>query len=85
MNRICAKFPCNMNMTSGYCADPYCPMKSAPLVVAPTPSPRFLPVNIPFSMFGITVVTLDGHGNVEIKVDQPFPPQPGAHVGGSGK
>jgi hypothetical protein len=37
------------------------------------PSPRTLPVNIPFSNIGITIVTLDGHGNVTIKVDQPFP------------
>lgn len=70
---VCSKFPCSMNMTSGHCMDAYCPMKTAPLALTPIPSPRYLPVNIPFSLFGITVVTMDNHGNVTIKMDQPFP------------
>jgi hypothetical protein len=52
--------------------DPFPPWQSGPFI-APTPSPRVLPVNIPFSNVGITVVTLDGYGNVTIKVDQPYP------------
>ncbi len=74
MTHLCSKYPCAMNSTSGHCYDTYCPMKAAfPGTIAPTPSPRFLPVNIPFSLFGITIVTLDGYGNVNIKVDQPYP------------
>lgn len=69
----CGKWPCSRNMTSGYCSDSYCPMKAFPVSISPTPSPRFLPVNIPFSLLGITIVTLDGYGNVTIKVDQPYP------------
>lgn len=66
----CAKFPCGATMSGG-CQDIYCPMKpSFPLSIAPNPSPRFLPVNIPFSIFGVTVVTMDRDGNVTIKVDQ---------------
>jgi hypothetical protein len=49
-----------------------CAPEQAPYL-APVPSPRFLPVNIPFPMIGITVVTLDGNGNVTIKVNQPCP------------
>jgi hypothetical protein len=44
-----------------------------PFALSPTPSPRTMPVNIPFSLIGITIVTLDGYGNVTIKVDQPYP------------
>lgn len=70
----CVKFPCGMNETSGHCYDVYCPMKATfPGTIAPSPSPRFLPVNVPFSNFGITKVTMDRDGNVTIKVDQPFP------------
>lgn len=35
------------------------------------PSPRTLPVNLPFSNFGVTVAVLDQYGNLTIKVDQP--------------
>ncbi len=27
---ICTKFPCSMNMTSGYCHDPNCPNRHNP-------------------------------------------------------
>jgi hypothetical protein len=61
-------------MTATGCFDPYCPSKPAQFVpMAALPSPRTLPVNIPFSNFGITVVTMDQAGNLTIKVDQPFP------------
>lgn len=80
----CARFPCGGH--AGGCSFADCinnqprgmpfPNFPAPSFIAPTPSPRYLPVNIPFSLFGITVVTLDGHGNVEIKVDQPYPVAP---------
>lgn len=70
---VCGKFPCGMNMTTGTCNDLYCPMKAAFPLIPPNPSPRYLPVNIPFSNIGITVVTLDGYGNVQIKVDEPYP------------
>jgi len=30
-----------------------------------------MPVNVPFSTLGITVVTMDRDGNITIKVDQP--------------
>lgn len=73
----CGKFPCMMNITTGYCMDTYCPMKPAQFSpIQPSPSPRFMPVNIPFSLLGITIVTLDSYGNVNIKVDQPYPPSP---------
>lgn len=39
-------------------------------------SPRVLPVNLPFSKYGITTAAMDGDGNVTIKVDQPSPPSP---------
>jgi hypothetical protein len=62
--------------------DTYCPMKNAfPTHLPPIPSPRYLPVNIPFSLFGITIVTLDGYGNVIIKVDQPYPESPAVREG----
>jgi hypothetical protein len=32
-------------------------------LIQPTPSPRYLPVNVPFSSLGVTVVTMDGYGN----------------------
>lgn len=79
---ICAKFPCGMSHMTGLCHDSYCPRTPAQFSISPTPSPRYLPVNIPFSLFGITVVTLDGHGNVEIKVEQPHPPSPQENVDG---
>lgn len=73
----CAKWPCSMNKNTGLCHDVYCPMRVGQIpAIAPSPSPRFMPVNIPFSLFGITIVTLDGYGNVSIKVDQPYPPSP---------
>jgi hypothetical protein len=73
-----------MNKTSGHCMDAYCPMKAAfPAQLPATPSPRYLPVNIPFSLFGITIVTLDGYGNVIIKVDQPYPAPESPAVGKS--
>jgi hypothetical protein len=68
---VCSKFPCGM--TSAGCHDPYCPSKPALLPMAPLlslPSPRTLPVNIPFSNLGVTVVVLDHTGNLTIKVDQ---------------
>lgn len=69
---ICSRYPCFWNGVS--CFAENCPRSpSIPFTVTPAPSPRFLPVNIPFSLFGVTVVTLDGYGNVEIKVDQPHP------------
>lgn len=72
----CARIDCGW--TGQTCIAVNCPQSYNPgspfhNFIPPTPSPRFLPVNIPFSLFGITVVTLDGHGNVEIKVDQPYP------------
>ena len=74
---ICAKWPCSRDMMTGGCHDAYCPLRQAQMsTVTSTTSPRFMPVNIPFSLFGITVVTLDGYGNVSIKVDQPYPPSP---------
>ena len=39
-----------------------------------TPSPRIMPVAMPFPMSGcITIATLDSNGNVTIKADQPKP------------
>lgn len=71
---FCTKYPCGgYGGSPGYCHDPQCPLKSHPLSIQPTPSPRFLPVNIPFSIMGKTVVTMDRDGNVTIKVDQPEP------------
>lgn len=46
----------------------------APTVYWPAP-PRCLMVNVPLPQFGqVTVVVVDGDGNVTIKVDQPRPP-----------
>ena len=43
-----------------------------PMPMFPAPvSPRTLPVNVPISTFGVTVVVLDGEGNLTIKTDQP--------------
>lgn len=39
--------------------------------ITPTPSPRVLPVNLPFSTFGVTIAVMDRDGNLTIKVDQP--------------
>jgi len=36
-----------------------------------------MPVNLPFSNFGVTVAVMDSNGNVTIKVDQPSPPVTG--------
>lgn len=43
---------------------------SGPVAFPPTPSPRVLPVNLPFPSFGVTVAVLDRDGNLTIKVDQ---------------
>ena len=42
----------------------------------PAPSyqpPRTMPVNVPFSIFGVTIVTMDRDGNITIKLDQTEP------------
>lgn len=67
----CARIDCGWTGMS--CMAQNCPQNPPIFTLQPTPSPRTMPVNIPFSLFGITVVTLDGHGNVTIKVDQPYP------------
>lgn len=78
MMNTCSTYPC-MRTTSGC---PICdptpdmlrPYQGTPYInLQPSPSPRTMPVNIPFSHIGITVVTLDGYGNISIKVDQPHP------------
>lgn len=48
-----------------------------PLVLTPV-SPRTMPVNVPFSTFGVTIVTMDRDGNITIKVDQTGPSEPAA-------
>lgn len=51
---------------------PYTPVwPFAPSSITPTPSLRVLPVNMPFSNFGVTIAVLDRDGNLTIKVDQP--------------
>lgn len=74
---ICANYPCGW--TGNGCTKQNCPQNmggifNPPFTLSPTPSPRTMPVNVPFSLIGITIVTLDGFGNVTIKVDQPHPP-----------
>jgi hypothetical protein len=56
------------------CTMQNCPQNTSPPFML-QPVPRTMPVNIPFSHIGITIVTLDGYGNVTIKVDQPYPPK----------
>lgn len=56
-----------------------CQCQPGPFFLSPTPSPRYLPINMPFSNIGITIATLDGYGNVEIKVDQPYPAHNAEH------
>jgi hypothetical protein len=34
------------------------------------PAPRTMPVNVPFSDFGETIVRMDRYGNITIKVEQ---------------
>jgi hypothetical protein len=41
--------------------------------LTPIPSPRTMPVNLPFPDYGVTIATLDKDGNVTIKVNQPVP------------
>jgi hypothetical protein len=53
---------------------PYLCGPNWPIHIAPTPSPRVLPVNMPISNFGVTIAILDGDGNLTIKIDQPAPP-----------
>lgn len=67
----CLSWPCQRD-SGGYCSICH-PPRSFPSFIPPTPSSRTLSVNIPFSNIGITIVTLDGYGNVTIKVDQPYP------------
>jgi len=73
MMNACNSYPCLRTSAGCPVCDP------TPATHFPTPfmilaSPRTMPVNIPFSHVGITIVTLDGYGNVTIKVDQPYPP-----------
>jgi hypothetical protein len=42
-------------------------------VIGPIPSPRTMPVSLPFSSFGVTIAIMDSDGNLTIKVDQPTP------------
>lgn len=71
----CARFPCGGH--TGGCSFADCinnqarggAFLSTPSYM-PIPSPRTMPVNIPFSLFGITIVTMDRDGNVTIKLDQ---------------
>lgn len=63
----CLNYPCQRT-TAGCAICDRAPVMQAPFSI---PSPRILPVNIPFSNFGITVVTMDRDGNTTIKVEQP--------------
>jgi hypothetical protein len=67
----CSSFPCGWN--GAWCSSGVCPNRMGtqpPFTLQPAPSPRTLPVNIPFPTMGVTVVTMDKDGNVSIKVDQ---------------
>jgi hypothetical protein len=71
----CARFPCGGH--TGGCTFIDCiNNQSGPSYLATPfniPSPRHLPVNVPFSTFGVTVVTMDRDGNITIKLDQVIP------------
>ena len=71
----CSRYPCGWYGTG--CSAQNCPQNpSLPFTMPSIPSPRTMPVNIPFSNFGVTVVTMDRDGNVTIKLDQvPSTPQ----------
>jgi hypothetical protein len=32
-----------------------------------------MPVNIPFSLFGVTIVTMNSNGEITIRIEQPDP------------
>lgn len=64
-----------------YFPDTNLPQLPLPIQPIQIPSPRYLPVNVPFSNFGTTVVTMDRYGNITIKVDQPDAPS-GSEGGG---
>jgi hypothetical protein len=49
---------------------PYGPQWPAAPFIATTIQPRVMPVNVPFSTFGVTVVVMDRDGNITVKVDQ---------------
>lgn len=71
---VCSRYPCGWYGTG--CVMQNCPSnhtQPAYPILPSTPSPRYLPVNVPFSNFGITTVTMDRDGNVTIKTDQPYP------------
>lgn len=75
---MCARIDCGwtgQTCIAGNCPQSYSPGLPYPVqtYLPPTPSPRYLPVNIPFSTIGITIVTLDTEGNITIKVGQPYP------------
>jgi hypothetical protein len=44
-----------------------------PTMMSPNPNPPYLPVNVPLSFIGVTVVMVDSEGNVRIKKDEPLP------------
>lgn len=71
---VCSKSPCGM--TTGGCVDRYCPTPQFFQYLPQQPPARYLPVNVPFSNFGVTTVTMDRDCNVTIRVDQvPQSPQ----------
>jgi hypothetical protein len=49
---------------------------------APTPSPRYLPVNVPLPEYDshITIVTVERNGNVTIKTEQNKPEGPAPYA-----
>lgn len=58
---------------NSYVGDPPMGTSWPPVTFQPIPAPRVMPVNVPFSTFGVTVVTMDRDGNITIKVDQVQP------------
>lgn len=69
--QACSTYPCLRTSSGCPVCDPTPAMRapfggSLPYVQPP----RTMPVNVPFSTFGVTVVTMDRDGNVTIKVDQ---------------
>lgn len=65
-DRICMRPECQT--TAGCMCQTYFPV--APLII---PSPRTMPVNLPFPTFGVTIAIMDVNGNITIKTDQPTP------------
>lgn len=70
---VCSRYPCGW--VGGYCTAPGCPNGTAPTPFLPMtiPSPRTMPVNVPFSTFGVTIVIMNSKGEITIKVEQPDP------------